>query len=58
MTKCFSVIFFFSILSDPSDLADDLSFMGGGRIFYIGGKWGQSPGLGGGRQRRIDTVEH
>ena len=48
---------FFSILSDPSDLADDLSFMGGGRIFYIGGgKWGQSPGLGG--QRKIDTVDH
>jgi len=32
------------------------SFMGCGRIFYVGEKWGQSRGLGG--QRKIDTVEH
>ena len=30
--------------------------MDGGRIFYVGAKWGQSRGLGG--QRKIDTVEH
>ena len=30
--------------------------MHGGRIFYVGARWGQSRGLGG--QRKIDTVEH
>jgi len=28
----------------------------GGRIFYVGAKWGKAEGLGG--QRKIDTVEH